>query len=70
MHRIGQTNPVKVIRLVAAQTVEELILKRAFLKLRLTHAVIDEGGFSLVSVRRKGGREEGEDGGRQKRSKC
>eukprot|EP00026_Physarum_polycephalum_P001249 Phypoly_transcript_01250.p1 GENE.Phypoly_transcript_01250~~Phypoly_transcript_01250.p1 ORF type:complete len:1141 (+),score=298.60 Phypoly_transcript_01250:98-3520(+) len=47
VHRIGQTKPVKVIRLVAAQTVEELILKRAFLKLRLTHAVIDEGGFSL-----------------------
>ena len=61
MHRIGQTNPVKVIRLVAAQTVEELILKRAFLKLRLTHAVIDEGGFSLVSEeerreRMRGGR--------------
>ncbi len=50
VHRIGQTQPVKVIRLVAQHTVEELILKRAFLKLRLTQAVIDEGNFSLVFI--------------------
>lgn len=35
---------------MAQQTVEEIILKRAFLKLRLTHTVIDEGNFSLVWI--------------------
>ncbi|XP_067935531.1 chromodomain-helicase-DNA-binding protein 1-like isoform X2 [Watersipora subatra] len=39
-HRIGQTRPVKIIRLVAKSTVEEVILARAQEKLRLTRAVM------------------------------
>ncbi|XP_022305018.2 chromodomain-helicase-DNA-binding protein 1-like isoform X2 [Crassostrea virginica] len=46
-HRIGQTRPVKVIRLVGRNTVEEIILKRAEEKLKLTEKVIEEGEFSL-----------------------
>ncbi|CAN0329422.1 unnamed protein product [Lampetra fluviatilis] len=38
-HRIGQTRPVKVIRLIGRSTVEEVIYRRAEAKLRLTHAV-------------------------------
>ncbi|XP_048779718.2 chromodomain-helicase-DNA-binding protein 1-like isoform X2 [Ostrea edulis] len=46
-HRIGQTRPVKIIRLVGRNTVEEIILKRAEDKLKLTEKVIEEGEFSL-----------------------
>ncbi|XP_053383747.1 chromodomain-helicase-DNA-binding protein 1-like [Mercenaria mercenaria] len=46
-HRIGQSRPVKVIRLISKNTVEEIILKRAEEKLQLTSAVIKEGEFSL-----------------------
>lgn len=46
-HRIGQTKPVKVLRLVGRNTVEEIILKRAEDKLKLTEKVIEEGQFSL-----------------------
>ncbi|KAI0219754.1 Chromodomain-helicase-DNA-binding protein 1-like [Lamellibrachia satsuma] len=46
-HRIGQTRPVKVIRLLGRNTVEEIILKRAETKLQLTSAVIEGGHFSL-----------------------
>lgn len=46
-HRIGQTRPVKVIRLIGRNTVEEIILKRAEDKLKLTEKVIEEGEFSL-----------------------
>jgi len=42
-HRIGQTRPVKVIRLVARSTVEEIVLKRADDKLKLTNTVIEGG---------------------------
>lgn len=54
-HRIGQTRPVKVIRLVAKSTVEEVILCRAKAKLRLTHSVMADnddvtGRYCLVSV--------------------
>ncbi|PFX20700.1 Chromodomain-helicase-DNA-binding protein 1-like [Stylophora pistillata] len=45
-HRIGQTRPVKVIRLVARSTVEEIVLKRADDKLKLTNTVIEGGKFS------------------------
>ncbi|XP_065055431.1 chromodomain-helicase-DNA-binding protein 1-like [Rhopilema esculentum] len=45
-HRIGQTRPVKVIRLVSKNTVEEIILKRATEKLKLTDVVIEGGQFS------------------------
>ncbi|KAH3882424.1 hypothetical protein DPMN_006363 [Dreissena polymorpha] len=46
-HRIGQTRPVKIIRLVSKNTVEEIILNRAEEKLKLTSTVIKEGEFSL-----------------------
>ncbi|KAI5109512.1 chromodomain-helicase-DNA-binding protein 1-like, partial [Silurus meridionalis] len=47
-HRIGQTRPVKVIRLCGRDTVEEIILSRAASKLRLTDTVIEEGHFSQM----------------------
>ncbi|CAH8596700.1 unnamed protein product [Dicrocoelium dendriticum] len=39
-HRIGQTKPVRVIRLVGRDTVEEAILSRADAKLKLTTRVL------------------------------
>ncbi|KAM9831363.1 chromodomain-helicase-DNA-binding protein 1-like [Neosynchiropus ocellatus] len=47
-HRIGQNRPVKVIRLLARDTVEEVMYSRATSKLRLTNTVIEEGRFSLL----------------------
>uniref|UniRef100_A0A672HZ12 Chromodomain helicase DNA binding protein 1-like n=1 Tax=Salarias fasciatus TaxID=181472 RepID=A0A672HZ12_SALFA len=47
-HRIGQTRPVKVIRLLARDTVEEIMYSRAVSKLQLTNTVIEEGRFSLL----------------------
>ncbi|XP_072179919.1 chromodomain-helicase-DNA-binding protein 1-like [Diadema setosum] len=46
-HRIGQTRPVKIIRLIGRDTVEELIMRRADEKLKLTNDVIEGGKFSL-----------------------
>eukprot|EP01111_Echinosteliopsis_oligospora_P002682 TRINITY_DN14073_c0_g1_i1.p1 TRINITY_DN14073_c0_g1~~TRINITY_DN14073_c0_g1_i1.p1 ORF type:complete len:101 (-),score=18.69 TRINITY_DN14073_c0_g1_i1:102-404(-) len=46
-HRVGQKNEVKVIRLVTKHTIEEIFIKRALVKLHLTHSVIDQGKFSL-----------------------
>lgn len=40
--------PVKVIRLLARDTVEEIMYSRAVSKLQLTNAVIEEGRFSLL----------------------
>ncbi|KTF84994.1 hypothetical protein cypCar_00021035 [Cyprinus carpio] len=40
--------PVKVIRLLGRDTVEEIIYSRAVSKLRLTDTVIEEGRFSLL----------------------
>ncbi|XP_048855150.1 chromodomain-helicase-DNA-binding protein 1-like isoform X2 [Brienomyrus brachyistius] len=48
-HRIGQTRAVKVIRLLARNTVEEMVYTRAVSKLRLTDTVIEEGRFSRLS---------------------
>ncbi|XP_067228903.1 chromodomain-helicase-DNA-binding protein 1-like [Chanodichthys erythropterus] len=48
VHRIGQTRPVKVIRLLGRDTVEEIIYSRAVSKLRLTDTVIEGGRFSLL----------------------
>ncbi|CAH1226693.1 CHD1L [Branchiostoma lanceolatum] len=45
-HRIGQTRPVKIIRLIGRSTVEEIILKRAEAKLKLTNNVIEGGQLS------------------------
>ena len=40
---------VKVIRLIGRSTVEEIILKRAMTKLKLTYEVIEGGQFSTAS---------------------
>lgn len=44
-HRIGQTKPVKVFRLVTEHTIEERILARALQKLKLDAVVIQNGGL-------------------------
>lgn len=44
-HRIGQTRPVHVYRLVSEQTVEENILRRANEKRNLESLVISQAGF-------------------------
>uniref|UniRef100_A0A8C7YL64 Chromodomain helicase DNA binding protein 1-like n=1 Tax=Oryzias sinensis TaxID=183150 RepID=A0A8C7YL64_9TELE len=47
-HRIGQNRPVKQIRLLARDTVEEIMYSRAVSKLQLTNTVIQDGRFSLL----------------------
>ncbi|KAI1713412.1 type III restriction enzyme, res subunit family protein [Ditylenchus destructor] len=48
-HRIGQTKPVKIIRLIAKHTVEEIIKYRANRKLRLSeYALGEENGLHHV----------------------
>eukprot|EP00741_Cyanophora_paradoxa_P007456 tig00000128_g7211.t1 len=42
-HRIGQTKPVTVYRLVTEGTIEEKIIERAEMKLRLDQVVIQQG---------------------------
>ncbi|CAI8031066.1 Chromodomain-helicase-DNA-binding protein 1-like [Geodia barretti] len=49
-HRIGQTRPVKVIRLVTRHSVEEMVLKRAMAKLQMTSTVIEGGQFTHGTV--------------------
>uniref|UniRef100_A0A8C3XP41 Chromodomain-helicase-DNA-binding protein 1-like n=1 Tax=Chelydra serpentina TaxID=8475 RepID=A0A8C3XP41_CHESE len=46
-HRIGQNKPVKIIRLIGRDTVEEIIYRRAASKLRFTNTVIEGGQFAL-----------------------
>ncbi|XP_072369573.1 chromodomain-helicase-DNA-binding protein 1-like isoform X1 [Scyliorhinus torazame] len=46
-HRIGQKKPVKNIRLIGRDTIEELIYRRATSKLRLTNTLIEGGQFSM-----------------------
>ena len=48
-HRIGQTKPVLVLRLIARGTVEEVIFARAQRKLKLTHSVLKRGQFMGTS---------------------
>lgn len=45
-HRIGQTKPVLVFRLVCRETVEEIILARAQRKLLLSGQLLEKGKFS------------------------
>jgi ATP-dependent DNA helicase len=47
VHRIGQTKPVLIFRLVSANTVEQKILKRAGNKRKLEALVIQQGKFRL-----------------------
>jgi SNF2 family DNA or RNA helicase len=48
-YRIGQSRPVKIIRLVTKNTVEEIIVRRADAKLKLTNVIIEGGQFSHAS---------------------
>jgi SNF2 family DNA or RNA helicase len=41
VHRLGQTRPVTVIRLVARGTIEEIILRRSVHKLQRTEQIVD-----------------------------
>ncbi|KAJ6800143.1 ATP-dependent DNA helicase DDM1 isoform X1 [Iris pallida] len=52
-HRIGQTRPVHVYRLVTSHSVEGRMLKRAFGKLKLEHVVIGQGQFQQDRVKPK-----------------
>ncbi|TMW51170.1 hypothetical protein DOY81_003786, partial [Sarcophaga bullata] len=45
-HRIGQNNEVRVFRFITENTVEEKIIERAEVKLRLDKLVIQQGGLA------------------------
>lgn len=45
-HRIGQTKPVKIIRLVSKNSVDEYMLNKMESKLKLTNRIIVKGEFS------------------------
>jgi SNF2 family DNA or RNA helicase len=47
VHRIGQKKNVLVVRLVTANTVEEIILRRTLQKLKMTQEVLEKGQFNL-----------------------
>ena len=47
-HRIGQTKTVRVFRLITEHTVEERIVERAEMKLRLDQVVIQQGTFQNI----------------------
>jgi SNF2 family DNA or RNA helicase len=49
-HRIGQTRPVRIYRLICAQTVEENILKKAIQKRQLDWMAIQSGHFSTQQL--------------------
>ncbi|KAJ1024722.1 hypothetical protein NDA16_002762 [Ustilago loliicola] len=66
VHRIGQTRPVLIFRLVSANTVEQKILKRAGNKRKLEALVIQQGKFRLPagyqsSLTADGGKKKKED---------
>ncbi|XP_045139645.1 chromodomain-helicase-DNA-binding protein 1-like [Echinops telfairi] len=50
-HRIGQNKSVKVIRLVARDTVEEIVCRKAASKLQLTNMIIEGGHLTLGAQR-------------------
>ncbi|XP_009986464.1 PREDICTED: chromodomain-helicase-DNA-binding protein 1-like [Tauraco erythrolophus] len=56
-HRIGQHKPVKIIRLIGRDTIEEIIYRRAASKLRLTSAVVEGGQFALGAPKPQGSAE-------------
>src|SRR5258705_7593209 len=49
-HRIGQTKPVLIFRLVSAHTIETKILQRASEKRKLEALVIAKGKFKMPSL--------------------
>ena len=51
-HRIGQTRQVTVIKLIAAETIEERIVKLQETKRDLAEAIIGEQTNSLMSLSR------------------
>ncbi|RLV99065.1 hypothetical protein DV515_00010278 [Chloebia gouldiae] len=53
-HRIGQHKPVKIIRLIGQDTVEEIIYRRAASKLWLTNAIVEGGQFALGAPKPQG----------------
>lgn len=53
-HRIGQKKMVNVYRLVTEGTVEEMIVERAKLKLRLDTLVIQQVGHEWMALRIRG----------------
>ncbi|XP_051970382.1 SWI/SNF-related matrix-associated actin-dependent regulator of chromatin subfamily A member 5-like [Xyrauchen texanus] len=55
-HRIGQRKPVKVFRLITENTVEDRIVERAEMKLRLDSIVIQQG--RLIDQQNKLGKDE------------
>lgn len=48
-HRIGQQKQVRVFRFITENTVEERIVERAEMKLRLDSIVIQQGKSSFLS---------------------
>jgi ATP-dependent DNA helicase len=52
-HRIGQTKPVLVFRLITANSVEEKMLAKAESKLKLERLVIKKGAFAADDVEKK-----------------
>ena len=52
-HRIGQTRQVTVIRLIAAETIEEKIIKLQEAKRELAESIISSEGGSLMSFTRE-----------------
>lgn len=53
-HRIGQTKPVNIYRLVSQDTVEENILRRANEKRSLENQIISDAGFTTDAIRKLG----------------
>lgn len=53
LHRIGQTKPIKIFRLVVRDTIEELLIVKSFSKRLLERMVIQLGEFQLGKVAKK-----------------
>lgn len=51
------SRPVKIIRLIGRDTIEEIIYQRAASKLRLTNAIVEGGQFALGAPKPQGAAE-------------
>lgn len=60
-HRLGQTHPVRVFRLMTSSTVEEVMMKRALTKLQLTRDVVAGGAFTGSAPSASGSAADGDD---------